>query len=79
MKMLVLLTAALFILSGMSTGFADPPGLSDKGGADFPKGLEKNEKTPHGWTQGQKKGWKHKHHHHHHKNHHKHDMDQNHR
>lgn len=59
-----------------------PPGLQGKGGAEFPKGLEKNEKTPEGWTHGEKKGWDHNSNHHshqdhqgHHKHHHNTDND----
>lgn len=46
-------------------GGGSPPGLSGKGGGEFPRGLEKNEKTPAGWSHGEKTGWHHHHHHHH--------------
>lgn len=31
-----------------------PPGLQNK---DLPQGLQNQNKTPYGWSQGQKKGW----------------------
>lgn len=49
--------------------YADPPGLQNKGGAEFPRGLESHEKTPGGWEKGEKHGWSFFHHHH---KHHKH-------
>ena len=41
-----------------------PPGLQGKGGAELPKGLEKQEKTPAGWDKGKKRGWNRSHHKH---------------
>lgn len=53
-----------------------PPGLQGKGGAEFPRGLENSEKTPAGWSEGEKRGWSRTHHHrHHHQHHADHDRD----
>jgi hypothetical protein len=45
---------------GSITGNATPPGLQGRGS---PHGLQMQNKTPYGWSQGQKRGWN-KHHHH---------------
>ncbi len=41
-----------------------PPGLQSKGGEEFPRGLEKQEKVPTGWSKGEKRGLNKNHHHH---------------
>ena len=73
MKKLLLLLIGLFMFS-VSQVYADrggsPPGLSGKGGAEFPRGLENMEKTPSGWSKGNKEGWERIHHHHYHRHHH---------
>lgn len=71
----LLTLAAAISLSIGNAALADPPGLHGKGGAEFPRGLEKNEKTPAGWSHGEKRGWNH-HHKHHKKHHHKHNSHQ---
>lgn len=44
---------------GFGTGVSNmPPGLQQKG---LPPGLNKNNKTPYGWSQGKKTGWHKKH------------------
>jgi hypothetical protein len=40
---------------GSVTGSAMPPGLQNKGTSP---GLQMQNKTPHGWSQGKKEGWK---------------------
>jgi hypothetical protein len=35
-------------------GSSLPPGLQDKA---YPRGLDINDKRPHGWSQGEKRGW----------------------
>ena len=64
MKKILMLIAGLLYLTSMA-GFANPPGLTKDVGK-YPHGLEKQVKTPYGWTQGKKKGW-YKNHHLHHK------------
>lgn len=39
---------------GVGANAAMPPGLHGKA---YPHGLYKKNKTPHGWTKGQKRGW----------------------
>lgn len=61
MKKFILLAFSILYLSSTSIFAAppgsSPPGLSGKGGDEFPQGLEKQEKTPPGWSHGQKQGW----------------------
>lgn len=45
---------------GPVSGGAMPPGLQGKG---LPHGLSKQNKIPHGWSQGRKTGWTRVHHH----------------
>jgi hypothetical protein len=77
MKRIILSIISLFVAFFVLNVYAAPPGLSGKGGADFPHGLEKGEKTPHGWSQGRKEGWDNdfRHHHHHHHHHYDNDFD----
>ncbi len=92
MKKLILSTLILFTALAFSLGNAapaenktvvadrgSPPGLQGKGGAEFPRGLENQEKIPKGWSHGKKEGWEKgvgKHHHDHHHHHgHAHDQD----
>lgn len=67
MKKIIAILISLLI-SGPILANNAPPGLEGKGGGEFPKGLEKNEKTPAGWMHGKKMGWSrhHGHHRHHH-------------
>lgn len=75
----ILISAAMFSLENaaasnntMTVANNDSPsGLQGKGGAEHPKGLEKHEKSPHGWSHGKKHGWDHhaNHHRDHHNNH----------
>lgn len=66
MKSLILICAAsLMLIVNMS--FAVPPGLQGK---DLPAGLSNQNRTPHGWTEGEKRGWTKSHHYYHHHRHH---------
>jgi hypothetical protein len=54
-----LMSGALYANFGSVTGGATPPGLRGK---VSPSGLNMQNKTPYGWSQGEKKGWKQKNH-----------------
>src|SRR5437870_4231730 len=80
MKKIFLITSLLFSLLSFSSVYAaientnmqaanNPPGLQGKGGEEFPRGLENKEKTPAGWSKGEKRGWNHAHKQHHHRVH----------
>lgn len=70
MKKCILLTMSMIYFMSLSVLADSPPGLASKGGAESPHGLEKQEKMPHGWSQGKKQGWMRMHHHKHYHHHH---------
>ena len=82
MKKIILITSLLSCILAFNSYAADnnivqadksPPGLEKKGGEEFPRGLENKEKTPSGWSKGEKHHGHH--HHHHHDKDHDHDRD----